>query len=564
MLWASARPILYVALGLSLLLVLWYLLATAGPNPIKDPIRVEAPVVDDAEFKRQVAEVEALEARYASYAAADVVSDEALGVLTEAVNKQRALARSPRFGDYIQQRNLERLESELDGVRARSGVTRLVQLMEDAEAHVEGARLPEAIAAFTEALGIQRGINTGNAPSRFKNYVREAEIERSLLSLQVFPLHFEKEEALKKARLAMEQERWSDALAAYTAARDALDKINREFPTTRYVDLAGFDRISGEIDSLNAVAIARELDAFEQEGDLSDRVGDFPAAVTAYAEALLRQKQVNQLFPRSRFMSSARIETLETKLQTSRSRPLAAELAELETGISANLRGRSVAAAEQLVPRAMELTKRLAEDFPRSRFVDGAVRIKLSYISLKRDDLKRIQEDCFDRLLPLIAVNDRLLLGSEVPQFLYEAVMNTNPSRNPGRALPVDSVNWNDAVEFCTRLGWILGTTVRLPTTDEYRTALGEGGGGIRSSADGGLAGATDSGRPNPNGYRDLLGNLAEWLAAAGDAERAVIAGGSYLDTPEALSKIPMETRLKVDRARHIGFRFVVELPENR
>lgn len=562
--WASARPVAYVAGGLSLLLVLWYLLASSGPRAINDPVNAPPPVVDDAEFQRQAAEVAALETRYASYAAADVVSEEALAILVEAVAKQRALARSPVFGDYIQQRNLERLESELDALRAKAAVGRIVQLMEDGEGHVAATRLPEAQAAFTEALELQRSINTGSAPSRFKNYVREAEIERSLVSLQVFPLHFEKEEALQKARAAMEEERWADALAGYTVARDALDRINRQFATTRYADLPGFDRISAEIDSLNAAGIARELEAFEKEGDLSDRVGDFPAAVTAYAEALLRQQQINQLFPRSRFMSSARIETLETKLQTARSQPLAAQLAELDARISANLRRRSVVSAEQLVPQAMALTERLAEQFPRSRFVDGALRIKLSYIGLKRNDLKRLQDDTFNRLLPLVAVNDRLLLASEVPQFLYEAIMNTNPSRNPGRTLPVDSVNWNDAVEFCTRLSWILGSTVRLPTADEYRIALGDGGGGIRSSASGGTVGATDSGRPNLNGYRDLLGNLGEWLAAPAEADRATVAGGSYLDTPEALAKFPMESRPKVDRARHIGFRFIVELPENR
>ncbi|MEN9841875.1 MAG: hypothetical protein RL376_1675, partial [Verrucomicrobiota bacterium] len=164
----------------------------------------------------------------------------------------------------------------------------------------------------------------------------------------------------------------------------------------------------------------------------------------------------------------------------------------------------------------------------------------------------------------LIGVRDRLMLGSEVPQGLYQAVMNTNPSRNPGRLMPVDSVNWNDAQEFCTRLGWILGLTVRLPSYEEYRTALGEDGGEVRSAAGVGKVGTVDGGRPNPNGYRDLLGNLAEWLNVPAEATRAPLAGGSMLDAPEVIAKFPVEDRAKIDRARHIGFRFVVELPLNR
>lgn len=563
-LWLSVRPWLFGTAGLLLLVGLWLLLAGSGPGRAVEEIPDQALNFDDPEHQRRLAEVAGLEARYRVYAAAEIVSDEAMSVLSEAVEKQRAIARSPVYGDYDQQRQLERLESEIDAVRAKRAVGRIEQLIIDGESDVKEMRLAEAAAAYGEALQLQRTINTGSAPSRYKNYVREAEIEKALTSLEVFPLHFEKEAALEKARAAMQERRWADALAGYTVARDALDRINREFATTRYADLSGYDLVVVEIDSLNAAGIARELDAFEKEGDSADRAGDFPASVTAYAEALTRQQQINQLFPRSRFMSSARIETLDTKLQTARSQPLAAELAKIEARISADLRGRRVVAAEQAVPQALALTDRLATEFPRSRFVDGAVRIKLSYIGLKRAELKTLQDDVFNRLLPMIGVNDRLLMASEVPQGLYQAIMNTNPSRNPGRTMPVDSVNWNDAEEFCQRLGWILGSKVRLPTAEEYRLALGREGGDIRSSAGEGRPGTTDGGRPNLNGYRDLLGNLAEWLAADPASDQAIVAGGSYLDTPEALSKFPQETRTKVDRARHIGFRIVVELPGNR
>jgi formylglycine-generating enzyme required for sulfatase activity len=183
---------------------------------------------------------------------------------------------------------------------------------------------------------------------------------------------------------------------------------------------------------------------------------------------------------------------------------------------------------------------------------------------LKGAELRKIQDEVYDRLLPLIGVTDRLLLASETPQGLYQAIMNTNPSRSPGRALPVDSVNWLDAQEFCARLGWILGTEVRLPTEQEFRTAVGKGGGDVRSSAEGGRVGSTESGKANVNGYRDLLGNLAEWTVAPTQSDEAQVAGGSYLDTPEVIKHLPLESRPKVDRARHIGFRFVVILPPDR
>jgi hypothetical protein len=40
------------------------------------------------------------------------------------------------------------------------------------------------------------------------------------------------------------------------------------------------------------------------------------------------------------------------------------------------------------------------------------------------------------------------MLKTEVPQDLFSRVMGSNPSRNAGRTLPVDSVNWIDRLLF--------------------------------------------------------------------------------------------------------------------
>jgi formylglycine-generating enzyme required for sulfatase activity len=140
-------------------------------------------------------------------------------------------------------------------------------------------------------------------------------------------------------------------------------------------------------------------------------------------------------------------------------------------------------------------------------------------------------------------------------------VMSTNPSRNPGRALPVDSVNWSDAQEFCTRLSWLLGARVRLPTADEFRVAAGDAVGAYWGSHNtDGRSREIGSQKPNTSGFHDLAGNLAEWTAAADDADKALVFGGSYLDAPETLARVPTELRPKSDRARHVGLRILVEL----
>lgn len=557
-LWQAIGTWVLGVTGVLALGALWYYLATAGPARVDEDVPVEI-TFDDPRLDAMAREVGGLEKQYQVFETAGAVNAEAIALLVNAVEKQRQLVRSLAKEDYVQQDKLIQLEKALDTARAGEKVVRIEQLTREGEEAQAANRLTEAETLYKEALKLQREVNSGGAAPKFKNYVRETSLEQSIVSLAAYPLHLEKTAALERAATAMKEERWTDALAAYTVAREALEKLNREYARTRYSDTATLARVVAEIESLNAAGLASRVDEQEKAGERAEAILDHEAATRAFVTALAAQQEINRDFPRSRFVSSARIDTLEVKLQTAKSRPLAAQLEALELAIREDLRRRRVVAAEQKLPQASELTAKLAAEYPRSRHVDGALRIRLSYLALKSADLRKMQDDVYDRLLPLPGAEERLMMVCEVPQTLYTLVMNTNPSRNPGRLMPVDSVNWNDATEFCTRLGWVLGLKARMPTLDEYRVAVGGGGGEARSAANGGRPGSVDTAKPNEAGFRDLVGNLGEWLDAAERDDKAPVAGGSYLDTAEQLLKAPTELRAKVDRARHVGFRIVVE-----
>jgi formylglycine-generating enzyme required for sulfatase activity len=51
-----------------------------------------------------------------------------------------------------------------------------------------------------------------------------------------------------------------------------------------------------------------------------------------------------------------------------------------------------------------------------------------------------------------VTVNNFLLSPHEVTQAEYVDVMGINPSHNKGERLPVETVSWFDAIEFCNRL----------------------------------------------------------------------------------------------------------------
>jgi hypothetical protein len=546
-------------LGLAALVALWLALASVGPGeagaePEKTPER--AAEIDVSQLRREVAE---WEGRYRAQAGSEVPGTEAIDALGRAVESQRALVRLVGRTDYTAQTELERLQSELAVLEARRDNPVIEELRQKGETAQAAGAQAEAENFFREALALQNRINAGAAPTRSKNYARSTALEQALASVQVLPLQQAKEEALEKARSAAKEERWPDALAGYVAAREAQQAINRDHGRTRFANIAELDRIEAEIASLNAAGLAARSAELEAQGEERARSADEAAAAEAFAEAWSLQQQINDHFSRSRFVSATRLATLEEKLQTARSRPLAAELANKALAIDEELRRRRVAAAEQAIPRAVELAGRLEKEFPRSRAIDAGLRAKLAYLSRKSGELRRLQDEVYARLLPLPGLRERLLLGGECSQALYSAVMDTNPSRSVGRALPVDSVSWKDAAEFCTRLGWILGETVRLPKPEELRQAHGVGGGEVRSSLEGIRPAGAEQVRANANGFWDILGNLAEWVAAPDDAANAPVLGGSYLDTPEALESFPTESRPKTDRARHIGFRFVVE-----
>ena len=548
------------AIAIAALSYFYYFLTTLGPRKINNaPSVVSAP--DDPAIARLSDEVGDLEKRYRQAADANLVTTESVDALEKAVEKQKELLRTFANAGLDQSTRLVRLETELDSVRAREKVMMVDRLEKDGEELLNADKADEAGDKLREALKLQREINQSSASSRYKNYVRETSLAQLVAAVEAAPLHREVEAALAAARKAADEQRWADALTAYTTARDTQARINREFGRTRYADLAGADRMSSEIESLNAAGIAADIDAREKAGDQAVLEGR-PAA-TLFEEAETLQLQVNQNYPRSRFVSSQRIEDLEVKRQTALSSDTADSIQALDRAIAAHLLKRQVVAAEQKITEAAPLIEKLFRDFPKSRRLDGALRIKFAYLMLRRADLRALQDEVYDLLLPLPGFTDRLMLKTEVPQSLYVRVMSTNPSRNPGRTLPVDSVNWTDAQEFCMRLSWMLGAPVRLPTADEFRVALGDAVNGNEAWGSHNSDGHShEVGRQKPNsyGFVDLLGNLGEWALASTEDAKAPVFGGSYLNAPEVLAKVPGEQRDKSDRARHVGLRILIEL----
>jgi formylglycine-generating enzyme required for sulfatase activity len=158
----------------------------------------------------------------------------------------------------------------------------------------------------------------------------------------------------------------------------------------------------------------------------------------------------------------------------------------------------------------------------------------------------RFYDDCSPTALAHeVSVSGFQIGKREVTQELWRAVMGTNPSEFtldyedgdlPDKR-PVETVSWNDAQAFISKLNKATGKEYRLPTEAEWEYAarggaasnnyLYSGGNDIGAVAWYGGPGGNSAGKtsqtggkqPNELGIYDMSGNVGEWVADWHDAD---------------------------------------------
>lgn len=554
---------LLVILAAAAVIGFFYFLTLMSPGKsIKAPSEYIDPSVESSQLLK---ESEELEAEFEKSASVGIVSAAEVDKLRKAIRLQEIYIEKARAtsSDRAPMDRLTRLRTRLHNVEAEP-LSRLVADFEkNARAAEESGDSDAADRFYRQAYDIQDKINRGYWLSDFKSVTKVVEIDKAIKNLQVRPMYEESLAAEKRAKEAVSKSDWKEAVAEYERAVQISRDISLKFPTSGYNDYMRIQRMRGELDSLKSSDLKVEIEKLLGEAGELQKRGEFAAASDKYAMAAVRQKDINELFPRSIHASEERLSEYSNLSTEAKSRIYAAEISTLDKEFTEAVRASDIAKASDLSANLVARVEQFRNDFPRNSDITSEDLIRVRYLNFAMRQIAEIQKLVKSALLP-IGSGGKKMLKTEVTQKLYSLVMQENPSRNQSSEdNPAESVTYQEAMTFCQRLGWILGMKASLPTESEFVEAVGN----LRyadidaiswnGSNSGGSIHPVGAKKANDKGFFDLLGNVGEFVLGGGEGGATVL-GGSSQTSADAISALPRAKADENQRNRMTGFRITV------
>lgn len=551
------RRFLLITIGVIFVVWIFYIGITWGPRPIDagPQKNVEAVNTELVEESKELAR------QFEAIAASRAPDEQELGLLREALAKQRAfnLARPPMLED---RRRQEELEARLAHFEAKAIHEESIAAEKEAERLLAAGQVVEAVEHVQVAFDLQRRINQNFGRSGFRDAAREGRLQQQVASMEAEPLHQRSLEAERQAKQAIEKFQWDNARELLTEARDLQGRINESSRRSAYHNTSRYQQLGTQIGLLRVGETMSEVLSLQEQGQKAEKSGQWERAAQQYERAMVLQNQINREHPQSPYVSTERVAELDTARQSALSAPQALELEKALNEMRTALVAEKFTLARERIAQAGRLVAQLFERFPRSRHTDFEVRLEIEYLDLVQTALPELQELLLTNLLPLPGTEEWQMSAAPVSQLVYWQVMKANPSRNIGDELPVDSVTFKQANDFCRRASWILARPVQLPERAHFNAALGEWDQQAYAALSWhkenseGTSKAITTGTPNPHGFLHLVGNLRVWLDDTAEGGSVWTAGASYEEEfpPAELFQLIGQNL----RTPTVGFRYIV------
>jgi hypothetical protein len=558
--------LLILCLAAGFLVGAWFL-SQLGPRDIDfQNFQVDTAI---SEADRQLQEESrALEARFEEVVTMREPEEEDLELLREALEKQEAYVEAVEGMDASGLERARVLRTRYHTLAAATIFEESLAAEQEAERLAREESHEAAREKYLEAFELQRQINENYPLSGVDNLGRATFLERQSRFLAAEPLLRRSMSLAAEVRPLVEAERWDEAEAKLEEAIRLQDRINREFRGSTQASFSRLEQLRLELVGIQSGDLRTEIQRVVQLADARNVAGQNLEAAALYDEAARLQRELNESYRNSPYASSENIAELRRKSETAESYELGRTIERSDERLRQLLSERRTIEAVKELALLRRSIQQMEEAFPRSSLNDENLQLKAGYLNLVQNDLDFIQDRIYETLLPIPEGDGWHMLETEVSQALYSLIMGSNPSRNPGDVRPVDSVSWVEAKRFCERLSWILGKSVRLPTENEFRLALGP----LRyvvlekhvwSAADsGGEPREVGQKEAFASGFHDLLGNVSEWLESGDrfEAEDARHIGGHAQDRLERIFTVPVRESPRGERNRLTGFRVVVRV----
>ena len=463
---------------------------------------------------------------------------------------------------------IKKMQQLVNEFYAESIALKIKELEETIDFDEKNNNFSSAIKNAEEALNLQIKINQDYPNSKDLNYVKVSSLESRILKLKVLPLFLKSQSLENKGNKYIKDFQWKKALKAMQQAKELQIVINQDYPQSMFFRYNRVNVLDKTIQKILSSDEYIEIKSILRQANLLDSGKNYKESAKLFAELRDRQKKINEDFPLSPYVSSSKVLFYEQYRQTAESRKLYQRISKNKVLVDTLLLLSEFDQAINLSITIFQQIEQFLETYPESKLDINPILEQVQYIKEKRDHLLGVR-DWFDKNLQALDKNGSIMIAkSEVPQFIYEIIMDENPSRQVGNQNPVESVTWFEANTFCKNLSLLTGQRVQLPKVKEYKNIISKNQPKDLTNIawynknSNGVTQKIATLAP-VSGLYDLWGNVSEWLLKDNFEIDADLSKHAYFSSSVANERQkPDSSRIiegsGYERIRTRGFRFVV------